>query len=73
MGKVIFANIDTTGEIPADRVIESAAGKVDPVIIIGWDENDRLYFAASSADRGALLLLIETAKMSLLDEMKLGV
>jgi hypothetical protein len=52
---------------PADHVIESALGKLEGVVILGYDKDGQEYFASSYADGGDMLWLLERAKKALLE------
>lgn len=67
MGEVVVLNMDTTLDIPADRVLEAAVGNVDPVVAVGYDAAGELYFAANVADTRQVLWLLEAAKRALFD------
>jgi hypothetical protein len=54
-------------DIPADHVIESALGKLEGVVILGYDKDGQEYFASSYADGGDMLWLLERAKKALLE------
>lgn len=57
MGDVVKLNCLTTLPIEPDEVLEGAKGKLETVLLLGWDQNGELYAAASSGDlREALLL-----------------
>lgn len=51
---------------PVDYVLEETKGKLDSCVIMGFNEHDELYFAASMADGGDVLWLIEQCKLALL-------
>lgn len=53
-------------DLPPDRVLSQAEGKLTSVLVVGWDNDDDIYVASSLADGGALLWLIEKAKQQLL-------
>ena len=67
MGEVVILDMETSLDIPADRVLEAAVGCVDPVVVIGYDEEGGLYFASSVADKRQVLWLLEAAKRELFD------
>jgi len=54
-------------DMPADHVIESALGKLEGVVILGYDKDGQEYFASSYADGGDMLWLLERAKKALLE------
>lgn len=54
---------DTTLGLPPDRVLEAAVGKLDTVLILGYDsETGEEYFASSVTDRATILWLLERLK-----------
>lgn len=63
---VIPLNNITKLDLPPDRVLESAIGEMDAVVLIGWSKNGELYFASSIADGGEVNWLLDKAKMALL-------
>lgn len=67
MSDVTYLNKFTTLDIPPDRVLEGAIGKMDEVIVIGWDEEEEFYMAFNKSNIGGLLHLIEIAKKQLLE------
>jgi hypothetical protein len=66
MAEIINLNCVTRLDLPADRVLESAIGKLDKVIIMGYDKDAKEYFASSVADGGEVLWLMERMKKALL-------
>lgn len=69
MGELIELGGITTLDIPVDRVLENAKGKIsdDGVVLIGFDNDGELYFASSIADGGSVIWLLEMAKKCLLE------
>ena len=54
-------------EIPVDKVLEGAKGKLDGgVIVIGWDHDGELYFASSMSDGREVLWLLAMCEKALL-------
>ena len=49
-------------DIPPNQVLTAALDKIDPVIVIGGDEDDRIYIASSTGDPKRVLWLLELAK-----------
>lgn len=49
-----------------DRTLERCIGKLESVIVIGYDADGAEFFASSIADGGTALWLIERAKGKLL-------
>lgn len=66
MGDVVDIGCVTTLDLPADRLLSSALGKLDGVVIMGFDKDGGEYFASSYADGGNALWLIERCKLKLL-------
>lgn len=65
---VISLGVITKLDLPTDRILEKAKGKIkDGVVIIGWDTDGELYFASSIADGGEVMWLIEKCKAALLE------
>jgi hypothetical protein len=67
MGEVVILDVETSLDIPADRVLEAAVGNCDPAVVIGYDAQGELYFAANVADKRQVLWLLEAAKRKLFD------
>lgn len=63
---VIPLNNVTRLDIPADRVLESAIGNLDGVVIMGRQPNGEYYFASSIADGGTVLWMMEKLKLKLM-------
>ena len=66
MGEVIQLGGVTRLDIPADRVLEGAMGKLKSVLVIGYDEAGEEYFASSITDGGEVLWLLERCKQELM-------
>lgn len=66
MSNIVTLPCLTKLDIPADRVLESAAGRLESAILIGVDKDGELYFAASFAKASEALWLIETIKSRLI-------
>ena len=66
MGKVLPFHGLTKLDIPVDRILEGAKGKLDSVVILGYDEAGEEYFASSIADGGEVLWLLERCKQELM-------
>ena len=67
--EIVVLKTDTTLDLPPDRVLEAAVGKLGAVVIMGYDaETGEPYFAGSTSDIGAVLLLMERMKMTLLGQ-----
>ena len=66
MGKVLPFGGLTKLDIPVDRILEEAKGKLDSVVILGYDKDEEEYFASSMADGGEVLWLLERCKIVLM-------
>jgi hypothetical protein len=67
MSNIIPFNGITRLDLDPDRVLENTKGKLEGVIIIGYDHMGVEYFASSYADGGDVLWLLERMKMRLLN------
>lgn len=65
--KIVALGTVTYLDLPADRILENAVGKMQGVVVMGWDAEGDLYFASSYADGGLVLWLMEMAKKRLLE------
>lgn len=54
-------------DLPPDRVLEGAKGRLDSVVIMGFDQDGNEYFASSKADGGEVMWLMERCKKQLLE------
>jgi hypothetical protein len=62
MGKVIYMKGVTVLDIPADQVLEQAIGKMEGVVIMGYDGNGNEYFASTYGHSGTVIWLLERLK-----------
>lgn len=66
-GKIVELDVITRLDLDPQRVLSAATNaELQRVVIIGADENNELYFAASEANVGGVLWDIEQAKRTLL-------
>lgn len=64
---VVRLPVDTTLDIPVERVLEGALGaELESVIIIGRDANGDLYLASSKSYKPDLLWDVEAAKQNII-------
>ncbi|NIA72284.1 hypothetical protein HBA54_27195 [Pelagibius litoralis] len=54
-------------DLPPDRVLEGAKGKLERVVVLGFTESGDVFFASSGADGGDVIWLMEKAKKALLE------
>lgn len=67
IAKVIPFTGITKLDMPPDQVLDAAIGKLEGVVIMGWDKDGQEYFASSYADGGTVLWLTERMKKMLLE------
>ncbi len=67
MSKVIPFKGITKLDLDPDTILENNKGKLEGVVIMGWDKNGNEYFASSYADGGTVLWLVERMKKALLE------
>jgi hypothetical protein len=70
--EVIVAPIITKLNIPADRILNAAIGKLDECVIIGTDKSGNDYFASNRSDAGTVIYHCERAKhrlMQMIDDL----
>jgi hypothetical protein len=69
MAEVIQLHGSTTLEIPPDRVLDGAkTEELQTVFVVGWCKTGESYFASSTGDCAELLLLLELAKKSVMEQ-----
>jgi hypothetical protein len=66
-GRVIPFTGITRLDLPPDRILQAAVGKLEGVVVMGWDHEGKEYFASSYADGGTVLWLAERMKKMLLE------
>lgn len=67
MSGIVYWRGVTKHDLPPDRILEQAVGNLESVIVLGFDKNGEEYLAASMADGGDALWLMERCKMRLLE------
>lgn len=67
MGNVVTFTGITKLDLPPDRILESAVGQLDAVVVLGYDKEGKEYFASSYADGGDVLWLMEKCKKMLME------
>lgn len=65
-GNVILFSGITRLPLPPDRILESAIGQLESVVIFGYDKEGEEYFASSIADGGEVLWLMKRTELKLL-------
>lgn len=65
--KVVDIGTITTLDVPVEKVIQAAIdADLQDIVIVGFRYDGSEYFASSAADGGAVLWLLERAKLRLL-------
>ena len=54
-------------DLPVDRVLESAKGELEGVVLCGFDNDGELYFASTYADGGIVTWLLLQCQKRLLE------
>ena len=69
MGEIIPIGGVTSLDIPADRILDAAKGKMEGVVIIGFDKGGEVYAASSYADGGTVMWLLEACKTKMMESL----
>lgn len=67
MGDVVTFRGITKLDLPPDRILDDAVGKLEGVVILGYTKEGDEFFASSYADGGNVLWLLERLKRQLLE------
>lgn len=68
--EVIILPVDTTLDLPAERILDGARdGGVTDILLVGYDPDGEFYMASQSVDIGKLLILLERARAMLLSRI----
>ncbi len=67
MGKVVPFNGITKLDLPADTILKGNFGKLESVVIMGYDKDGNEVFASSFADGSEVLWLAERIKCKLME------
>lgn len=68
MGKVIPIGMHI--DVPVDDVLASAVGKLEGVVLLGYDHEGNEMFFSSYADGGTVIWLLESCKKQLLESVE---
>lgn len=66
-GRLVHLNVMTSQKVPPDKILLSALGGLDDVMILGWDKAGQCYLASSFANSADVLWLLEQMKLDLLN------
>lgn len=67
MSKVIPFTGITKLDLDPDMVLENCKGKIEGVVILGWNADGEEFFSSTYADGGTVLWLLERCKKQLLE------
>lgn len=67
MGKIIPFTGITRLDLNPDDVLENLKGKLESVVIVGYDKDGYEFFASSLADGADVNWLLDRCKLALLD------
>jgi hypothetical protein len=68
---VVLLRVDTTLDLPLDRVLEGARqAELEDALVIGWEQGRKFYLASQTSDIGKLLVLLERAKALLVRRLE---
>ncbi len=68
--KIMPIGCITKLDLPSDTILEGAKGKLEGVLLIGFDNDGELYTASSYADGGDILWLMEACKNRLFETLE---
>lgn len=63
-----YLHSTTTEDIPADRVLTAAVGKLKTVIVIGYTEDDEVYLASSTGVRETIHYLAALGQKAAIED-----
>jgi len=70
MKKIIPLGGLTLLDIPPNKILEAAKGKLEGVVIIGFEKDtDEVYAASSYADGGTVMWLLEACKTEMMNSI----
>lgn len=66
MGDIVRLPVITRLDWPADQILESAKGRLEGVVVLGYDADGAEYFTSSYADGADVLWLLKRAEFAIL-------
>ncbi len=54
---------------PVDEVLDCARGKLDSIIILGWDKDEDSYISHTKQKKSDILLLLEIARQNIIGDL----
>lgn len=67
---ILFFNGSTSIPLNPDRVLEAAKGKLERVVVVGFNDGDGVYVASSHNNVAEAAMLLELAKDQLLSLLR---
>jgi len=68
---VVVLQVETTLDLPLDRVLDDARNaELEDCIILGWEHGKRFWLSSQTADVGKMLVLLERARMLLIKRLE---
>ena len=66
MGDVVMLPVETTLDLPLDRILDGAReNEVSDCLLLAYDKDGKFYMASQTCDAGKLLILLERARACL--------
>ena len=69
---VVILDVKTRLRLPHERVLNAAIEEIDgerEVVVLGYDKDGSLWFSSNDPNAGGVLILLERAKIALLQEL----
>ena len=70
MGKIIPIGGITKLDLNPDVILEMAKGKLEGVVLVGFDKDGEVYAASSYADGGDVMWLLEACKTKMMQAVE---
>jgi len=65
---VEYINTKTTLDIPTDRVLEAAVGKLKTVVVMGYTKDGEVYLASSTGKKATIHYLAALAQKAAMED-----
>lgn len=73
MGEVVILDVETSLDLPADRVLDAAkASDLSTAMVIGYEQDGSLYIGTTTTSAKEMVWLMEQAKKLILDQFDHG-
>lgn len=64
---VVYLDMETTLDIPVERVLSGVDRELEKVMVIGWDIDGELWISSSFADEKTMNYLLDKVKQAILE------